>query len=280
MKKIYLILLVNFLFIGSFSAQVGIRPASSPGIPDASSVLDINFTNKGLLIPQYDLLDVNSAVSPVLNPTDGLLIVNKGGASTHLRGLYIWIVDSWRRVIYNGTEPELMTLKITNPNPDYPPLSGNTYFTLIPQNSTNNVLSGFSVSVNNILGASLASDTSSITLPAGTYLIKYGVDAAIPVSGTGSPANTTYMSTQPTLQLVCVKSTLTNSAGTSITDQNNECNFSPSFASFFGTYIITLATPTVIKQRFEFDNAGGNGLHDRVLALRTSYLLTITKMTP
>lgn len=271
MKKIFSLIIFSVLFAGNLSAQVGISPSTNPLTPDLSSILDVNFTNKGLLIPQYNLLDVTSTNTPVLNPTDGLVIYNTGN-TTNVKGLYMWIKNRWQSTTAGGTESQSLVLRIDNPDPQ-------TYTrVLIPANNVNNILTGFNITSNNITGASLGADKQSITLPAGTYIVRYGVDGTIdPTTVTTTQTNVQYFG----YYAVAIKSYLVNSTNAaSLTEINYETNLSNVFASFFGTFFITFTVPTTIKQRFEFDNTGGNSMHQQNLAIRTNYVLNITKMAP
>ncbi len=252
--KTYIYIVCMILF-GTVDAQVGINTNT----PNTSSVLDINSSNKGVLFPQYDLVVLNSTSTPVANPTDGLIIYNSGGTSTFPKGYYVWIRNQWQRILIAGSEPQNMSLLIG---------SG----VLIPAGSTNNTLANFSVTSNKITGASLAADNSTITLPAGNYIIRYSVD-----SGTGafvSGSNTQYLGQNFT----CTRSYLINSAtSATITEVNRTCLLSSSFTFFQGTYFLTLAAPTTIRQKFEFDSPG-NGFTANNLNIRSSLSLVITKM--
>ncbi|AZA82309.1 hypothetical protein EG342_10560 [Chryseobacterium lactis] len=244
------------LFGTSVRAQVGINTNS----PNASSVLDINSSNKGVLFPQYDLTVLNSTTVPVANPVDGLMIYNKGGVSTFPKGYYVWIRDQWQRAILSGSEPQNMSLIIN---------SG----VLIPTGSTDNTLTNFTVAANKITGASLGSDTSTITLPAGTYILRYSVDSSNANNNNGT-ANTQYLSQNFT----CTRSYLINAAtSTTITETNRMCQLSSSFTFFQGSYFLKLTAPTTIRQKFEFD--GGNGFTASNLNVRSSLALVITKMS-
>lgn len=214
MKTYIHIIFINLILLGvSINAQVGINTNT----PNSSSVLDINSSNKGVLFPQYDLTVLNSTATPVSNPADGLMIYNKGGLSTFPKGYYIWIRNQWQRALLSGSEPQTMSLIIT---------SG----VLIPTGSTNNTLSNFTIASNKITGASLGSDTSSITLPAGTYIIRYSVDSSNGNNNNGT-ANTQYLSQNFT----CTRSYLINTAtNTTITETNRMCQLSSSFTFFPG----------------------------------------------
>lgn len=253
---IYLVCIPFILLAISSKAQVGINTNT----PNFSSVLDINSSNKGVLFPQYDLTVLNSTSTPIANPTDGLMIYNKGGSSVFPKGYYVWVRDQWQRIIISGAEPQAMSLIIN---------SG----ILIPTGSTNNTLTNFTVAANKITGASLGSDTSTITLPAGTYILRYSVDSSNANNNNGT-ANTQYLSQNFT----CTQSYMINAVtGTSITETNRMCQLSSSFTFFQGSYFLKLATPTTIRQKFEFDT--GNGFTASNLNIRSSLALVITKMS-
>jgi len=238
------------------NAQVGINTNT----PNASSVLDINSSNKGVLFPQYDLIVLNSTSTPVANPADGLIIYNSGGASSFPKGYYVWVRNQWQRIIVSGSEPQAMSLLIT---------SG----VLIPTGSTNNTLTNFAVTSNKITGASLAADKSTITLPAGTYIVRYSVDSSNANNNNGT-ANTQYLSQNFT----CTRSYLINAATSAVITENNKmCQLSSSFTFYQGSYFLTLASPTTIRQKFEFDT--GNGFTASNLNIRSSLSLVITKMS-
>lgn len=255
-KHIYIICMSIFLLGTHIKAQVGINTTT----PNASSILDINSSNKGALFPQYDLTVLNSTSTPIANPADGLIIYNKGGTSTFPIGYYIWIRNQWQRTILAGSEPQSMSL-IISPN------------ILVPIGSTNNTLTNFTVAANKITGASLAADNSTITLPAGTYIIRYAVDTSNGNNNTG-PANTQYLSQNFT----CTQSYLVNSVTSAVmTEVNRMCQLSSSFTFFQGTYFLKLLAPTTIRQKFEFDT--GNGFTSSNLMVRSSFALLITKMS-
>ncbi|WP_415325762.1 hypothetical protein [Chryseobacterium sp. MMS23-Vi53] len=256
-KNIYIIILL--LFALQIKAQVGINTTS----PNVSSVLDINSTNKGVLFPQYDLTVLNSTSTPVANPVDGLMIYNKGGVSTYPKGYYTWIKDQWQRTISVGSEPQNMVLlnnTVTAPN------------VLIPANSYNNAITNLAVATNKITGASLASDKSTITLPAGTYILRYSVDGGYGTDNTGT-TNTQQLSHNFT----CTRSYLVNASTNAVlTETNNTCLLSDTFLFFQGTFFLKLTAPTTIKQKFELDT--GNGFNRSAITIRSSFSLAITRM--
>jgi hypothetical protein len=84
MKKILIALLFPFFI----HAQVGINTTT----PDASSMLDISATDKGLLIPRVSIPNLNSA-APITAPAISLLVYNTNGATG--TGFYYWDGIKW-----------------------------------------------------------------------------------------------------------------------------------------------------------------------------------------
>lgn len=76
--------------------NVGISPNGLE--PHASAALDINYTDKGVLIPRVALTETNSA-SPVSNPETSLLVYNTATAGTApnnvVPGFYFWTGTAW-----------------------------------------------------------------------------------------------------------------------------------------------------------------------------------------
>lgn len=85
MKKFLFILLLLPLIL---QAQVGINTTT----PDASSMLDINATDKGLLIPRVSIPNLNAA-SPITAPATSLLVYNTN--TTTGTGFYYWDGTKW-----------------------------------------------------------------------------------------------------------------------------------------------------------------------------------------
>lgn len=84
MKK----LLFTLLFPLFIQAQVGINTTT----PDASSMLDINATDKGLLIPRVSIPNLNAA-APITSPATSLLVYNTN--TTTGAGFYYWDGTKW-----------------------------------------------------------------------------------------------------------------------------------------------------------------------------------------
>ena len=83
MKKIIRLLIVSFLFPLLSQAQVGINIAS----PEASAMLDITSTTKGLLIPRIALTSMGDATT-IPAPATSLLVYNTGTAGLTTKGFY------------------------------------------------------------------------------------------------------------------------------------------------------------------------------------------------
>lgn len=88
--KFTAILICLILSIQISNAQIGIQTNN----PDASAVLDITSSDKGLLIPRLTLSSDLSSPTPVVSPATGLLIYNSG--SNQDQGFYYWSGSEWK----------------------------------------------------------------------------------------------------------------------------------------------------------------------------------------
>lgn len=68
-------------------SQVAINENADPA--DASAILDINSSNKGVLVPRHEIPNFDNALNPVENPANGLIIYNTGSVIVS-EGLYMW----------------------------------------------------------------------------------------------------------------------------------------------------------------------------------------------
>ncbi len=73
MKKNFLTLSLSLITIIGFSQNVGVNATGV--VPNASAGLDINFTNKGLLVPRIALTGINDAATIAI-PATSLLVYN------------------------------------------------------------------------------------------------------------------------------------------------------------------------------------------------------------
>lgn len=87
--KIKLVLAIVLFSTFKINAQVGIGTTS----PDNNSILDVESTNKGILIPRLQLNNVNTP-APLSAPiTNGMLIYSNNG--NELDGFYFWRNSKW-----------------------------------------------------------------------------------------------------------------------------------------------------------------------------------------
>jgi len=96
MKKIYISL---FIFVSStflMSQNVGISDLVFT--PDASAMLEVKATNKGILIPRIALTQTTSA-SPVTSPAQSLLVYNTATINDVTPGYYYWDGSKWVRLL-------------------------------------------------------------------------------------------------------------------------------------------------------------------------------------
>lgn len=94
MKTIKFIILIYItLFLNNYIlSQVAIN--STGNLPDNSAGLDINYPDKGLLIPRISLIDTNIA-SPISNPAISLLVYNTTTNASLTEGFYYWNGNKW-----------------------------------------------------------------------------------------------------------------------------------------------------------------------------------------
>ncbi|WP_160140060.1 hypothetical protein [Chryseobacterium sp. c4a] len=156
MKKGYILLL---LIIGQILyAQVGIGKTTL----NSSAVLEVSeSTNKGVLLPRVDIIDILNNTTPVANPAEGLIVYNKG--NTISPGLYIWKNNKWTQIAdtYN-----LVSYMILQRSTDYTILGNFANGTF--KNFTD---ASFTV-ISNDIGASYNTTSGAITLPGNSgYLV-------------------------------------------------------------------------------------------------------------
>ncbi len=113
-KSILLVLMILPAIIHAQS--VGIGTAS----PDASAILDIHSSSKGLLIPQVALSALNVA-APVVNPANGLMVYNTASAGASPNdvspGYFTWSTNtvSWNRML-SATESLWLNMATGTPS--------------------------------------------------------------------------------------------------------------------------------------------------------------------
>src|SRR6185312_7812807 len=83
-KILFFLIMMLIMAQTVLSQNVGIN--STGATPDASSMLDIVSSSKGLLIPRVALTATNTA-GPVISPTTSLLVYNTATAGTILNNV-------------------------------------------------------------------------------------------------------------------------------------------------------------------------------------------------
>lgn len=98
------LILMFFVVNANLYGQIGIGTTT----PNASSVLDIESNNKGLLIPRIPLVDTADNIT-IANPATSLLVYNTTTNSNITEGYYYWNASQWVRLsdktprLFNGT---------------------------------------------------------------------------------------------------------------------------------------------------------------------------------
>ncbi|MCX7743487.1 MAG: hypothetical protein N2167_02875 [Flavobacteriales bacterium] len=91
MKRMLLLAILILLVLPFFSQGVGINETGVS--PDASAILDVNSTNKGLLIPRVALI---SPTNPIVSPATSLLVYNTSTSGTYSTpGFYYFNGTDW-----------------------------------------------------------------------------------------------------------------------------------------------------------------------------------------
>lgn len=104
-----LVLTISFtfcLFTSKIFAQASIN--TSGNAPHSSAGLDIDFTNKGLLIPRVALTQTTSS-SPISSPATSLMVYNTASANDVTPGYYYWDGSKWVRFFDSNTRPWLLS---------------------------------------------------------------------------------------------------------------------------------------------------------------------------
>ncbi|MBR9914014.1 MAG: hypothetical protein GYB32_04165 [Algicola sp.] len=123
MKHFQLALLISFSMLNFSTAQIGIGTTT----PDNSSILDITATDKGVLVPRINLLDVTNAVAPINAPATGLLVWNTNATVTGGNGVgfYFFNGAQWLPIQQSGSiDADFYEQGSTNPPDD---INDNTY---------------------------------------------------------------------------------------------------------------------------------------------------------
>ncbi|MFZ4931161.1 hypothetical protein [Chryseobacterium sp. Mn2064] len=156
MKRSYILLLLIIAQITYAQVAIG-KTTVAP-----SAVLEVSeSTNKGVLLPRVDIVDILNNTSPVNNPVEGLVVYNKGNSISP--GVYIWKNNRWTQMADTYNLVSYMILQRTTDYAILGNLANGTY-----KNFTD---AAFTV-LSNDIGASYNSGTGGITLPGNSgYLV-------------------------------------------------------------------------------------------------------------
>ncbi|MEO8516103.1 MAG: hypothetical protein ABI426_05125 [Flavobacterium sp.] len=89
-----------FFFALSMNAQIGI----GTNTPNASSVLELNSTKLGFLLPRVGLTS-SADITTITSPAKGLIVYNTGSAGLSPAGLYQWGSGTWNPIADNVSTP-------------------------------------------------------------------------------------------------------------------------------------------------------------------------------
>lgn len=90
--KLLLSFFFFLIFSITFSQNVGINSTGST--PNASAGLDVDFSNKGMLIPRVTLAN-STDVTTIPSPVVSLMVYHNGSAGLPTAGFYYWNGSAW-----------------------------------------------------------------------------------------------------------------------------------------------------------------------------------------
>lgn len=110
------LLLIGFYIPFTAIAQLGINTTT----PHPSAALQVESTNKGILIPRVNITNTASQLPISTTPKDGLLVYNSGTAPGTSQTLYFW--DSaansgsggWNKYLYFKETPKVAYIGLSN----------------------------------------------------------------------------------------------------------------------------------------------------------------------
>lgn len=106
MKKV-LLLSIPIMLSAFFASAQNIAINTSGAAANLSALLDVDATNRGMLIPRVSLTALGTYNGPITAgaPTDGLIVYNTNNAVGNGRGFYYWstFATSWINLLDNQT---------------------------------------------------------------------------------------------------------------------------------------------------------------------------------
>jgi hypothetical protein len=241
MKKSYIMLLL--IIAQTIYAQVAIGKATV----SSSAVLDVaSTTNKGVLLPRVDIVDILSNTSPVNNPAEGLVVYNKGNSISP--GIYIWKNNRWTLLSDTYNLVSYMMLQRTT---DYSVLGGLANGTYKNFNDA-----AFTV-ISNDIGALYNTSTGVITLPGNSgYLVNVCLNIRTALENTtGGIGGTQVHLHQYLVKLVDPGSGTQYGKTISINAQSIASNKTHTLNMSF-SFVTTSATPILLVPAIAHDNGG------------------------
>lgn len=98
-SKYLIISTLTLLLFNSKSIAQNVGINTTGATPDASSIIDISSTDKGMLIPRVNIIDLNTA-APITTPATSLLVYNTNITSGE--GFYYWNGSTWINITDNS----------------------------------------------------------------------------------------------------------------------------------------------------------------------------------
>ncbi|MFN3917919.1 MAG: tail fiber domain-containing protein [Flavobacteriales bacterium] len=109
MKKILSLVALSGFAFPVIAQNVGINATGNT--PNASAMLDVESTDKGILIPRVSL-NATNVVAPVTTPANSLMVYNTNTAGSGITavspGYYYWNGSNWARVATDGENWKLL----------------------------------------------------------------------------------------------------------------------------------------------------------------------------
>jgi hypothetical protein len=103
-KRIYLsrIIIVTLSLLLNICAFSQIKIGDNPTIIDANSILELEHTNKGVLIPRVSIDDLSNEAPLTATVAEGTLVYNINGSTEN--GFYYWNGTKWQLLLTNVTK--------------------------------------------------------------------------------------------------------------------------------------------------------------------------------
>lgn len=98
-RGLFCLLFFLIIAVTGFSQNAGISPTGAT--PNASAGLDVNYSDKGLLIPRVALAGIanSTPLNPIATPAAGMVIYNTATATDVTPSLYINDGTNWIAII-------------------------------------------------------------------------------------------------------------------------------------------------------------------------------------